>query len=47
MIAEIAAGVREAGPEAGGLLAVAAYLTVCVQGPRLVRRVRRARAGAR
>jgi hypothetical protein len=48
VIAGIVAGVREAAPEAGGLLAVAGFLAAWVQGaPRLARRVRRARAGAR
>jgi hypothetical protein len=47
VIAGIVAGVREAAPEVGGLLAVAGFLAAWLQGPRLVRRVRRARAGAR
>jgi hypothetical protein len=47
VIAAMYAGVREAAPEVGGLLAVAGFLAVWVQGPQLVRRVRRAWAGVR
>jgi hypothetical protein len=47
VIAAMYAGVREAAPEVGGLLAFAGFLTAWVQAPRLVRRVRRAWAGVR